>query len=450
MWLPKLDGRRGPVYRAIADALDEDVRTGALRAGTRLPPHRHLADQLGVTVTTVTRAYAEAARRGLTSGHVGRGTFIRGNGAEDGAAERAPFDMSINILMPEGELAALQPRVFQRRTLSWTQLLGYVPYRGHARHREAVAAWLARGGLAVDAEHVVLTAGAQHGLTATFAALLQPGDTLLCEELTYSGVRALAQQLHLKLRGVPMDAEGLLPDAVERACRASRARALYCMPRLQNPSSAIMSERRRRQIAAVADKHRLVVIEDDVYGFLSTERTPLAALIPQRTAFVTSLSKSLFPGVRVGCVAAPPDIADRIAQAVWATTIMASPVGADLVCGWIEDGTVARIEEWKRHEIAARQSMARRLLAGETMQSNAVSPHIWLLLPPRWSSETFVAQARARGVIVNASTNFAAGEQQPRAVRLCLGTPRTRAGLEQALALVRATLGSQPLAARAV
>jgi DNA-binding transcriptional MocR family regulator len=229
-----------------------------------------------------------------------------------------------------------------------------------------------------------------------------------------------------------------------------RARVLYCMPRLQNPTSAIMSERRRRQIAAIAEKHRLTVIEDDVYGFLSPERSPLAALIPGRTAFVTSVSKSLFPGVRLGCVAAPPEIAEKVAQAVWTTMIMASPIGADLMCGWLEDGTAARIEDWKRHEIAARQAMARRLLAGERMQSHAVSPHIWLQLPARWSSEGFAAQARARGVILNASTNFAVGEQHPRAIRLCLGTPRTRAGLEQALALVRATLSSQPLTARAV
>src|SRR5688572_641680 len=126
MWLPRLESRRGPKYRAIADAIDEDVQTGALRAGARLPPHRELADQLGVTVTTITRAYTEAARRGLTSGHVGRGTFIRGNGADEGALETPPFDMSINILMPEGEMAALQPRLFQRRVLPWTQLLGYV------------------------------------------------------------------------------------------------------------------------------------------------------------------------------------------------------------------------------------------------------------------------------------------------------------------------------------
>jgi DNA-binding transcriptional MocR family regulator len=313
-----------------------------------------------------------------------------------------------------------------------------------------MAAWLARMGLVVDPEHLVLTGGAQHGLACAFSALLKPGDTLLVEELTYAGARAIAHQQHLKLRGVAMDAEGLRPDALETACRASRARVVYCMPRLQNPTSAIMSDRRRRQIAAIVEKYRLTVIEDDVYGFLSPEKTPLAALIPHRTVFVTSLSKSLFPGMRLGCIAAHPDILEKVATAVWATMIMASPIGADLLSGWIEDGTAARIAEWKRHEVTARQAMARRLLDGERMQMQPGSPHIWLQLPARWSSESFVSQARARGVIVNGSTQFAAGDQQPRAVRVCLGPPRTRAGLEQALAIVRQTLASQPLSARAV
>ncbi len=449
MWLPDLEKRRGPVYRAIADAIDEGVQNGTLRAGVRLPPHRDLADHLGVTVTTITRAYTEAARRGLTSGHVGRGTFIRGNEAEE-RSESAPFDLSINILMPDKEVANLQPRLFQRRVLPWTQILGYVPTRGHLRHRQAMAAWLAQTGLTVDPEHLVLTAGAQHGLSAAFTALLKPGDTLLTEELTYSGARLLAQQMHVKIRGVAIDAEGLKPDALETALRASRARVLYCMPRLQNPTSAVMSERRRRQIAAIVEKYRLMVIEDDVYGFTSPERAPLAALIPERTAFVTSLSKSLFPGMRLGSVVAPPAVLDKIIGAVWATMIMASPIGADLLSGWIEDGTAARIADWKRHEITARQLMARRLLQGERLQTHPSSPHVWLHLPVRWSSESFAAHARARGVIVNASTQFAVGDQYPRAVRLCIGTPRTRAGLEQALTIVRDTLVSQPLAARAV
>ena len=116
----------------------------------------------------------------------------------------------------------------------------------------------------------------------------------------------------------------------------------------------------------------------------------------------------------------------------------------------IEDGTATRIAEWKRHEVAARQAMLTRVLGGERYQTHPSSPHAWLLLPPRWSADTFVAQARGRGVILNASSEFAVGDHQPRAVRLCLGTPRTRAGLEQALTRVVDTLADRAPAARVV
>jgi DNA-binding transcriptional MocR family regulator len=448
MWVPTIDGRRGPVYRAIADAIDEDVQKGVLRAGARLPPHRDLAGHLGVTVTTVTRAYTEAARRGLTSGHVGRGTFIRGNEPED--LERGPIDLSINVLMPDKEVLMLEPRMFQRRVLPWTELLGYVRTPGHLRHRQAMVAWLGSQGLLVSADRVVLTAGAQHAMTTALMATTRPGDTVLVEDLTYSGVRVLAEHLHLKLRGVAMDAEGLKPEALDAVCRSSRARVLYCMPRLQNPTSAVMSERRRKQIAALAERHRLTVIEDDVYGFLSPERVPLTTLIPDRSIFVTSLSKSLFPGIRLGCVVAPSPMIEKRSRLVWTTMVCTSPIGADLLCGWLEDGTAARIAEWKRHEVPARQAIAARVLEGHRFQSNSFSPHIWLQLPSRWSADGFVAEMRSRSVIIGSARDFAVSEPHPRAVRICLGTPRTRAGLEVALGRVAEALSERAPAARVV
>ncbi len=450
MWLPELDGRKGPVYRAIADAIDEDVQKGALRAGTRLPPHRDLADRLGVTVTTITRAYTEATRRGLIAGHVGRGTFIRGTARTDDEPENGPLDLSMNILMPDKEVAVLEKHLFARRVLPWTQLLGYVPSRGHLRHRQAMAVWLSSCGLQADPDRIVLTAGAQHAMAVAMAAVVKPGDTVLVEELTYSGARLLARQMGIKLRGVAMDAEGLKLDALESAIRATRARVIYCMPRLQNPTSAVMSERRRRQLAAIADRHKLVVIEDDTYGFLSPEREPFAALLPERTIFITSLSKSLFPGLRLGCAVPPAALVDAVTSAVWATMINTSPIGADIMSSWIEDGTAARIADWKRHEVAARQQMARRLLQGERLQTLASSPHIWLHLPVRWDSDSFTAHARSRGVTLNAAHEFAVTDVQPRGVRLCIGTPRTRAGLEQALTRVVDALRDRVPAARVV
>jgi DNA-binding transcriptional MocR family regulator len=212
-----------------------------------------------------------------------------------------------------------------------------------------------------------------------------------------------------------------------------------------------MSERRRRQVAALAEKYRLTVIEDDVYGFLSPERGSLSALIPDRTIFVTSVSKSLFPGMRLGCVVAPPSMMEKLSAAVWTTTICVPPISADLLCGWMEDGTALRILEWKRHEVAARQAMAKRLLDGHRVQTHPSSPHAWLHLPARWTAEAFAAEMRSRGILVNGSAAFSVTDQpSPRAIRLCLGTPRTRAGLEQALTRLVAALSERAPAARAV
>src|SRR4029453_1461984 len=141
------------------------------------------------------------------------------------------------------------------------------------------------------------------------------------------------------------------------------------------------------EIAAIAEKNRLTVIEDDTYGFLSPERWPLARLIPHRTVFVTRLWKSFVPGRRLGCAVAPPSILENIVQGVWATMITTSSIGADLLSGWIEDGTAPRIADWKGHEGAARQVIARRILNDQRYQTHPSSPHMWLSLPARWSSE---------------------------------------------------------------
>src|SRR5262249_28353109 len=234
--------------------------------------------------------------------------------------------------------------------------------KGHRRHRQSMADWLAAVGTPAAPDSIVLTAGAQQALSISIAATTKPGDVLLTEELTYSGMKAIANQAHLKVRGVPLDGEVIRPDALEAACRATRARVLYCMPRLHNPTSTVMPERRRRQVAALAEKYRLTVIEDDVYGFLSPERASLAALIPERTICVSSVWKSRFPGMRLGCVVPPAGLLEKLSAAVWTTTICVPPISADLLCGWMDDGTALRILEWKRHEVAARQTMVKRLL----------------------------------------------------------------------------------------
>ena len=453
--------RRGlPRYLAIAEALSDDVASERLVPGAQLPTHRDLADQLGVTVGTVSRAYAEAARRGLIAGEVGRGTFVRAAaGGEPGVSSESDgagvVDMSINHPPPvEGaESAALQGALAglsRRRDVA--SLLAYPPDAGSRAHREAAAEWLDRGGHRVAADRIVVCSGSQHGLVALLAMVAREGDVILAEELTYPGLKAIAGLLRLRLQGVAIDAEGLVPEALDEACRTSGARILYCVPTVQNPTAAVMGAERRAQLAAVIRRHGLTAIEDDVHGRLAVDPPPpLASLAPESTYYLTSTSKTLAPGLRVGFVAAPPGMAERLAATVRVTTWGAAPLTTEVVAGWIRDGAAEAILDARRSEAAARHALAQECLAGLGARMSAGGYHVWMRLPDPWRSATFAAEAHQRGVAVTAAEAFLVGRQEPpAAVRLCLGTPRTRADLLRGLRAVRQTLESRPETALAI
>lgn len=459
IWRPAL--RKGlPRYLAITEALAEDVGAARLAAGAQLPTHRDLADRLGVTVGTVSRAYAEAARRGLITGEVGRGTFVRAAaGGEPGvsatAEETGTVDMSINHPPPiDGtEAAALQATLAslaRRRDLG--SLLAYPPDAGSRAHREAAAEWLGRGGHDVGADRIVICSGSQHGLVALLSMLARDGDAVLVEELTYPGLKAIAGLLRLRLVGVATDGEGIVSEALEEACRTSGARLLYCVPTVQNPTAVVMSAKRRGAIAAVVRRRGLTVIEDDVHGRLAAgPPPPLAALVPQSTYYVTSTSKTLAPGLRVGFVAAPPGTAERLASTVRVTTWGAAPLTTEVVASWVRDGTAERILNARRAEAAARHALARETLDGLGARTSAGAYHVWMTLPDSWRSVTFAAEAQRRGVAVTAAEAFVVGGgAPPAAVRLCLGTPRTREELLRGLRAVRQTLESRPETALAI
>jgi DNA-binding transcriptional MocR family regulator len=451
MWLPKVGDKAGPRYLAIAQAIAEDTANGVLKPGSRLPTHRELADSLGVTVGTVTRAYSEAARRGLVSGEVGRGTFARRpmeGTAPVGEAESPIVDLGVNhppaTLEDEGQLRLTLEDLAGRGDIG--RLLAYQPTAGAAAHRAAGAEWVARAGIEARPEHVLVCAGSQHALMTIFSTLVGPGEVVLCESVTYPGMRTLAALLKIRLQGLPLDEHGLRPDALESACRKGAARALYCVPTLQNPTGTVMPEARRREIAAITQAHGIPIVEDDVHGFLPLSRPrPLSAFAPESSFYVNSTSKSLAPGLRVGFLLAPPAYVSRLASAVGSTVWMVAPLMAEIVSTWIRGGQAEAVLAAKRREASARQVLARRILAGAHIDSEASGYHIWLQLPEPWRSETFVAEARRRGVAVTPAEAFAVDrEAMPRAVRVCLGPARSHADLERGVSTLADILRGSP------
>ncbi|HEY8197989.1 MAG TPA: PLP-dependent aminotransferase family protein [Gemmatimonadales bacterium] len=453
MWSPDLNPAAEPKYQALVDALDRDIDAGILPPGTRLPTQRQLATHLGVAIGTVSRAYALAEQRGLLSGEVGRGTFVRRResglqeGANDEGDDPALLDLSKGRLVRDPREPTLRRAL---ETLSRRPDLDrlvdfYQPAAGMARHRAAGASWVARSGLEADPDRVVITSGAQHGAAVVLAAIARPGDLILTEEVTYAGIKALASLLHLQLRGLPLDRHGLLPEAFEAACRSASPRALFCMTNLQNPTGHTMPLARRREIAAIAIAHDVALVEDDVNGFLPADPLPpLAELAPGQTYYVTGTSKSLAPGLRIGYVVAPPGRVERIAATIRASTWLTSPILAELVTGWIESGEADEMVAWKRSETAARHELAMEILA-PWLRPGPVSFHRWLPLPAPWRTETFVAQARARGVMVTPSEEFMVGrDSAPHAVRVCFGATLSRDRLEEGLRRLAVLLAQGP------
>ena len=451
IWKPDLSTRDGPKYRTIAEAIAADIGDGRLAPGERLPPQRELAWALGVTVGTVSRGYAEAERNGLVKGTVGSGTYVLRPGYRQSQTmqpEAAPglIDMAIAFPAPGDEAEHFAAAL--RRIADGPQygaLLDYQPQGGTPRHRAAGSDWLARTGIEAPPERVVMTAGAQHGITVTMAALTQPGDRVVTECLTYNGIKPVAAMLGVKLDGLPMDEHGLLPDAFEDACKRGPLRALYCIPAGHNPTTAIMPPARRSAIAEIALRHGVAVIEDDIFASLLPARhQPISMLAGELGYCITSLSKAVAPGLRIGFVTGPAAMVDRLRLAVRSTCWAAAPLTAEIAVQWIEDGTADKILQSRTAEAEARLALVRQLLAGHRFDAVPGHLFVWLHLPDPWRANDFVAEAERRGVRVTSSEAFAVGRSEPpHAVRVCFGMPPSREKLAIGLKTL-AELASAP------
>ncbi len=429
-WVPRLASGGGSTAARLAEAIADDVTSGRLARGDRLPTQRALATLLGVTPGTVNRGYAIAERAGLVSAEVGRGTFVtpaRDGGIHDASLARdATGAIELGLNYPAGgeaEDALRDALVRLARRPSFAGMLALTPYAGRPAHRAAGARWLQQLGLEVSADDVLLTTGVQHGLAAAIGALTVPGDVVLTESLTSPGIKSLAAIHQLRLVGVASDAEGLTPDALASACKATGARVLYTIPTLHTPTTTTMSDDRRRLIADVIREHGVTAIEDDPWAFLTSGRvTPLRSFAPACVVYLTSFSKSLAPGVRVGYAVAPLALQRAVTSSLGALTWTA-PLMAEVVSSWVDDGTATSIAAQRIRVAADRMQTAVRILGGTFEVPDVPAFHLWLPVPEPWRVDDFVAHAAAHGVSLASTDLFVPGRAPtPHAIRLCIGT----------------------------
>jgi DNA-binding transcriptional MocR family regulator len=416
-----------PAYQAIPALIRDDLRSGRLAAGDRLPPLRTLADLLGLDYTTVTRGYAEARRLGLVDSAPGRGTTVRSALPRRSARPVSPLEMTMNM-PPESRDPALLNRLqsgleFLGHLADPHALLRYQEFGGSPEDREVAADWLRPCVPGVLAEQVLVTPGIQGTLSSLFALLAPAGEVILAEPISYPGVKAIAAQLGIRVAPVACDENGPLPAALDSACRELKPRLLYLNPTLSNPTVRTLPLQRREALADVALRHALPIVEDDAYGMLP--RTPLptfARLVPETTWYLTGLAKCLGAGLRLGFLVAPDSSRRRLAASALRTaSIMASPISCALASHWIQDGTAALILAAVRSETLARQRLAVELLPADALGTDPDAFHCWLLLPAGLNRLTAAAQLRAAGMAAVASDTFTIEGPPPNAVRLCLG-----------------------------
>jgi DNA-binding transcriptional MocR family regulator len=376
---------------------------------------------------------------------------VRGKGLDESARRPAradTVDLSMN-LPPEPS----DPDLIERMNAGFAEvgrdlvaLLRYQGFGGSHADKDAALAWLSRRAMVPSQERIFVTPGAHPAIAGILALLAKPGDVILCEGLTYPGVRSIAAQQGLKLVGLPMDEQGIDPDAFAKACGDLAPKALYLNPTLQNPTTLTIPPARRAAIVAVARRCGVPIIEDDAYGFIPVHGPPpLAAIAPDITWHIAGLAKCIGAGLRAAYVVAPDARSGwPFAAVLRANTVMASPLTVALATRWIEDGTADSILRFIRKETEARQKLARTLLPEGSFRADPLSFNLWVPLPKPWTRSAFIGHMRSTRIGIVASDAFTVLGEPGEAVRVCLGGPAKRDQIASALDFMAHALTESP------
>ncbi|CDX39057.1 putative transcriptional regulator, GntR family [Mesorhizobium sp. SOD10] len=442
-WKPNIEEGPAPLYERIADAIERDIHESRLAPGARLPAHRDLAHALSIGTGTVTKAYGEAERRGLLSSQVGRGSFVTAPIEAQDRAAAGPVDLAYNfppVGLTSRYLAEAMGRLWRRQDFTATSR--YTAPEGLDSVRSAASRWIRdRHELEVaSAGNLIQTNGGQHGLSLLLQTLCRSGDTVLCEAVTFHGLKLVARAANLKLRGIALDSQGLLPEALERAIASTGSKVLYTVPTLQNPTAATMSAARRREVVAIARRYDVLIIEDDAYRAIArgSSRMPpaLADLAPERTFYVASISKSISPGLRLAFLL-PPDTSwrERILDNIVATGYAPPAQNALIFAQWVEEGTVDALVGNVLQEMQARTAMALRILGDAVSKPGADQTlHVWMPLDSLRAERAYGRALRAGVQITPPDAPMV--DHSISGLRICLGSVTDRSALQRALGIV--------------
>lgn len=449
-WKPNFSEAKGPLYKAIAKKLEDDIKNGSLTPGTRLPPQRELADFLDLNLSTISRAFKLCEQKGLICATVGNGTFV----ASDAAAN--PF------LLPEEGVAGIidMGPLFPETTLTdeivsqlkkmivepdFGKLFQYGRPGGTQWQKETGAKLLRKTGYEVNPENLVLASGGQNAIAAILAGLFQPGDRIGTDEVTFPGLKTAANMLGIRLIPIQQENSEITEAGLHYACKNENIKGIYVIPDYHNPTTHTMSKATRKMIAAVAKKEHLIVIEDAIHSLLLEKPlAPIASYAPEQVLYISSLSKVASPGLRVAYIAVPAQYRKKLTEALYNLNISIAPMMAELVSRMIISGAMDKLIEGHRAQNRLRNSIVDRYLNGYKVMGDPDCIIRWLILPESFTGESFEAKAYQSGVQVYGAERFVVGNTKTTsAVRLAITAPENLSKLEEAIQIIKGILDKQ-------
>jgi DNA-binding transcriptional MocR family regulator len=442
MWTPELKKNKKPLYLQLVDAMVNDIAMGKLAIGEKLPPQRQLAWHLEINLSTVTKAFKQAAKQHLISGEVGRGTYVLAQSAEASLYslkqnnKSTLIDLSTHVPAekPDDNDLALTIEKMMSNGSNLSEYMTYHTPETLNRIQLMAAKWLSQLGYMTPPKNCLVTTTAQNALSVTLLACCGKDDVVLVNELTFPGMKTVAKQLGLKLYGVAMDEQGILPSALDLAIRTSGAKVLVSDAIMQNPTASVMGEKRKKEFIDVLIKHQIFFIEEYVIGAASNI-TPVSTAIKKQSLLITSFAKAVCPGIRFAVIAGEHPLIKQLIDEPHATNWQLSPLMAEIACQWIDSGVAQQRKTWQRQEVCSRFRLFKKIFPSKVYGGNSQTcAHVWL--PIKGSLDVATQELKGLGVNVVPASLFAVSRNIPNNIRISLSAAKSIQQLNIALNIV--------------
>ena len=450
-WFPDKSKIKRPYYLTLANALEEDIVSGKLAAGTRLPPQRELADYLDLNFTTVTQAYNLCREKNLIYGVTGRGTFVSPVSDKNNQFQRKRSSDIIELALVTGfdrmkaPIIEASENVLKKGYIE--ELYSYTEPAGHLHQRAAGAHWMSRMDVHTDSEHTAIFSGAQNVISTALLSLFRIGDKLAVDEYTYSNLIGTARLSHIRLVPVKGDNCGMFAEALEEICKKEDIRGIFLMPNCANPTTYSITEQRKDELAQVIARHNLILIEDDNTGVIPEQNSGYHSMftrLPDQTIYICNSTMALCNGLRVTFTAFPETYRERLLNAQFHLNIKTSSLDAEIMTELILSGKAGKIMEQKA-ELAYRRNQLFNSIFPDAVKPGSPSAFFrWLPLPHLNIDEMELErQLLQQGVSVYGSYRFAVQRNQENFVRLAISSPENEELLKKGLNIVKDFLAVQ-------